>query len=283
MVGIYSIVNNVNKKRYIGQSIDIEERIKRHFRELRKNIHYNAHLQRSFNKYGEDAFSFEILEQCQEEDLNDQEKFWIEKFDSYNNGYNQTIGGDGVNGWKASDDFKRRISEIVSGDNNPNYGNHWSQEQKNHLSKLIKESGRYRGTGNPKATKIICIETLEVFDCIEFAREKFGFKTVSSLSVALSSPSRMAGEYHFAYYDEDLYEYLLENKFEYLCECYGQSKACKYYADLKNQIIYPKNKLFEKIYNETNLTTREVESLISNNIFVVNDIQYELLKSRLTQ
>ena len=44
MTGIYSIINIVNNKRYIGQSINIEERVKRHFRELRKGIHHNHHL-----------------------------------------------------------------------------------------------------------------------------------------------------------------------------------------------------------------------------------------------
>ena len=40
MIGIYKIENKVNGKVYIGQSIDIETRIKRHFRELRKGIHH---------------------------------------------------------------------------------------------------------------------------------------------------------------------------------------------------------------------------------------------------
>ena len=53
MIGIYSITNKLNNKRYIGQSI---ARIKRHFRELRRGVHHCHHLQRAFDKYGEDNF-----------------------------------------------------------------------------------------------------------------------------------------------------------------------------------------------------------------------------------
>ena len=60
--------------------------------------------------------------------MNDKEIEYIKQFDSYNNGYNETVGGRGISGWKADDDFKKRISKIVSGVNNPNYGNHWSNE-----------------------------------------------------------------------------------------------------------------------------------------------------------
>jgi len=52
--GIYMIINVVDKKVYIGQSLNVKKRIKRHFYELSKEIHPNAHLQRSFNIYGKD-------------------------------------------------------------------------------------------------------------------------------------------------------------------------------------------------------------------------------------
>lgn len=67
MVGIYKITNIVNRKAYIGKSKDIEFRIITHFSKLRNNKHYNAYLQRSFNKYGEDSFQVEILEECYED------------------------------------------------------------------------------------------------------------------------------------------------------------------------------------------------------------------------
>ena len=77
MIGIYSITNKLNNKRYIGQSIDIETRIKRHFRELRRGVHHCHHLQRAFDKYGEDNFDFYIIEKCEESQLLDKEQNYI--------------------------------------------------------------------------------------------------------------------------------------------------------------------------------------------------------------
>lgn len=62
--GIYTITNKVTGKLYIGESLDIYRRWHdEHIPQLRKNRHYNKELQNDFNKYGEENFSFEILEQ----------------------------------------------------------------------------------------------------------------------------------------------------------------------------------------------------------------------------
>ena len=95
MIGIYKITNKINGKCYIGQSINITNRWKRH-----KNTAYNPNnesydspLYQSFRKYGIENFSFEILEECSKELLNSKERYWIQYYNSYNNGYNQTDGG----------------------------------------------------------------------------------------------------------------------------------------------------------------------------------------------
>lgn len=66
MIGIYSIKNKVNGKIYIGQSTDIIDRLRHHLSELRHNRHSNSYLQRSFNKYGEENFEFDVVEECLE-------------------------------------------------------------------------------------------------------------------------------------------------------------------------------------------------------------------------
>lgn len=89
--GIYKITNLINNKCYIGQSRNIESRIKKHFSNLEKNIHHSQHLQEDFNKYGKENFSIEILET-----INDLylllivEDFYIKKFHAYGCGYNMT-------------------------------------------------------------------------------------------------------------------------------------------------------------------------------------------------
>jgi len=91
--GIYKITNNINNKVYIGQSINIEQRWKnhKHFEKERENYP----LYKAFQKYGINNFSFEIIEECEPEELNEKEEYWINYYDSYDNGYNQTSGGDG--------------------------------------------------------------------------------------------------------------------------------------------------------------------------------------------
>lgn len=92
-IGIYKIKNLLNGKLYIGQSVDIESRWRIHVVELKNNCHHNARLQNAWNKYGEENFDFSIIEECKSDQLNVREIYWIDKLDSYKNGYNLTIGG----------------------------------------------------------------------------------------------------------------------------------------------------------------------------------------------
>ena len=93
--GIYKIENTVNGKVYVGQSKDINVRISHHFASLRKNSHSNIYLQRAFNKYGEHSFVWEIIEQCNEDELDDKERYYIYQYRSLSSqhGYNIEAGG----------------------------------------------------------------------------------------------------------------------------------------------------------------------------------------------
>ena len=95
--GIYCIENKVNGKKYIGKSIDIQERWNSHKMQLRNGNHINSYLQHSWDKYGSDSFEFSVLEECSDEILNERERYWIEFYDSFNSGFNLTRGGDGGN------------------------------------------------------------------------------------------------------------------------------------------------------------------------------------------
>lgn len=91
---IYKITNLINGKEYIGQTgLTIEERFKEHIRSSQKNI--DRPLYRAFNKYGIENFVIEELEECSLDLLSDKEVYWIQKEDTYSNGYNATMGGEG--------------------------------------------------------------------------------------------------------------------------------------------------------------------------------------------
>lgn len=100
MVGIYKITNIINNQVYIGQSINIEMRWQQHIYEG-THQRKNSKLYAAMNKYGIQNFMFEVLEECPLEQsyLDIREQYWIEYYNSYNNGYNMTIGGQGEGSW----------------------------------------------------------------------------------------------------------------------------------------------------------------------------------------
>ena len=88
MVGIYKITKKDNGKSYIGQSNDIERRFKEHL--YKKDLA----IEKAIQKYGKENFTFEILEECSLEQLDEREQYWIEYFNTHKGfGYNYNIGG----------------------------------------------------------------------------------------------------------------------------------------------------------------------------------------------
>ena len=117
MIGIYRITNLINGKCYIGQSINIEKRWKDH-QIVATNPNdngYNYPLYKAIRKYGQENFSWEVIEECDQNLLDEREVFWISYYDSYNNGYNQTLGGNNIPSevrWsKLSKDQVKKIKE----------------------------------------------------------------------------------------------------------------------------------------------------------------------------
>lgn len=93
---IYKITNQINKKVYIGKTLEtIETRWKKHIKDSKRERYEKRPLYAAFNKYGIDNFIIEEVEECSVEILNEREIYWIEYYRSFKNGYNATIGGDG--------------------------------------------------------------------------------------------------------------------------------------------------------------------------------------------
>ena len=80
--GVYEILNTRSKKRYIGSSFDIHGRLGAHRRALRRGNHANRHLQRAWQKDGEQSFLFEGIEDCAKVDVRKREQHHIDRFPS---------------------------------------------------------------------------------------------------------------------------------------------------------------------------------------------------------
>jgi group I intron endonuclease len=140
--GIYKIVNQVDGKFYIGSAISFRKRWNAHRSGLKRNIIYaNPHLQRAWNKYGEENFEFEVIEEVLDKSkLIEREQHYL---DTLKPGYNICpIAGSrlGCKGY-CSEETKKKISEAAK-QNHPFRGKHHSEETKRLLSSKAK--GRIR-------------------------------------------------------------------------------------------------------------------------------------------
>ncbi len=107
---IYIIENRISNKKYVGQTVkSIEERFRGHV--LSTNSNSNLHLHKAMRKYGIENFSIkEIDEASSYEELLLKEQYWINLLDTFNNGYNQTLGGEGSYGRSVSNDSRIKAS-----------------------------------------------------------------------------------------------------------------------------------------------------------------------------
>lgn len=153
MIGIYRIHNLIDDKSYIGQSVDIEARLECHRAGGLGFMKSNIHLQRAIQKYGLENFEFIVLEECKREELNEKEMYYIELYDSFNSGYNMTLGGKGVLGLKKphSEETKKKLSESWDYDKHitPEFrrklSESWSYEKHVTPERIAKQSEALKG------------------------------------------------------------------------------------------------------------------------------------------
>ena len=187
MIGIYKITNLINGKVYIGQSINIEIRWQQH----KRAIDYNKTnlLYKAMRKHGVENFKFEIIDECNECELNNLEIYYIWYYNSYvgndnSNGYNMTIGGETTNG------YKRPVEDVE------------------------KMRRKREGSGNNNARIVVC-DGVECGCAKEFA-EKMGIKR-TTVTNWLNKRSSMPIEWYVLglhYKDEDMssYKYYIQEE-----------------------------------------------------------------------
>lgn len=93
---IYKITNDINDKIYIGKTLSsIENRFKEHISDSTRQHFEKRPLYNAMNKYGSDHFSISLIEEIPMDQLSEREKYWIKQYNSYRDGYNATLGGEG--------------------------------------------------------------------------------------------------------------------------------------------------------------------------------------------
>ena len=114
--GIYRIENKQDEMEYIGSAVNIEKRWRKHRFLLRGNRHDNIHLQRAWNKYGEDSFVFTVLEEVNTDELLIVEQKHLDALFIQGNCYNIALNAvASMLGCTHTDDARRKMSEAQMG------------------------------------------------------------------------------------------------------------------------------------------------------------------------
>lgn len=99
---------------YVGKTtFSIEKRYKQHLIDCHRANIKNRPLYKAMNKYGQDNFYIEELEKCSLEKLSEREKYWIEYLGTFKDGYNATVGGDGIQLY----DYQKIIDRYLNSEN----------------------------------------------------------------------------------------------------------------------------------------------------------------------
>lgn len=162
MIGTIYKLTSPSGKSYIGQTTNLKDR-KRCF--YNPNKYYSGHkLDNAIKKYGVENFKYEIVIQIVEsnkfklrEKLDELEIYYIEKYDSYNNGYNMTLGGSGSKGCFQTEESKKKISDKTKGRKGSMTGKHLTEEQRKKISDFAKtrtgDKNPFFGKSHSETTK----------------------------------------------------------------------------------------------------------------------------------
>ena len=191
---LYVHISPSNKRYYGITRLDVKKR----WGSGGCGYRYQPYIWNAIQKYGWDNFTHEVLfDNLTEDEACLIEQCYIALYDTMDRtkGYNCSIGGvDHLH----TEDTKRKVSEIMMGENNPMYGKHHTDEAKKKMSERKKDI--YLGSKNPNARKIRCIELDKVFDTVEDAL-KFINRKRSSLWDAMKRGGKCGG-YHWEYVEE---------------------------------------------------------------------------------
>jgi len=188
MIGIYKITNTDNGKVYIGQTKDFSHRQACHIYDLKVGRHKNPYMQADYF-INPNAFKYEMICQCNADELDDLETFYINKYKSADRRYGYNMDSSAKGKGKKAEETKRKMSECKIG-NKAMCGIKLSDEWKKHLSEA-----------QPHKKRVKCIETEIIYDSFADASRKTGIDRTKIVSVC-TGRRKSAGGYHFIYADK---------------------------------------------------------------------------------
>ena len=199
---IYKATSKTSGKSYIGQTINLKDRIRSH-RNAKDDYPFHVALR----KHGLDDFEWEIVEDlgdCSQEQLDEREKYWIAFYDTYNNGYNSTLGGDNASSlinWiktHKEENYKNALRGLY-------YANkYWEEHPRERLEHILTVQ---KISAEKVSKKVKCVELDIVFSSISEA-EKWSMTDQNPkgqkcshqhISKVCSGKRHTCGGYHWTY------------------------------------------------------------------------------------
>lgn len=204
------------EKNYIGQTMFLPQK---RWKDGKGYIGGDHKFSRAIKKYGWENFKHEIIGAVEAKtkeqlvlDLNEWEVYFIEKYNSFRKGYNSTTGGE--RNKAVSSETKDKISKNRKGKKQ-------SIETKMKIGKSVKQtkteevkqktSNAMSGVNNPRALKVICLNTKQIFDTVLEATKWCGLKSSSDVIYCCKGKSKTAGKHpetkerlEWMYYNEYL-------------------------------------------------------------------------------
>lgn len=230
---VYLRTNTVNGKQYVGQTNNFKQR---EYNWYNTNWSYAGRLiNNARKKYGVENWDTEILKECDTlDEANKWEMYYIDKLNTkVPNGYNLTDGGEGSIGYIVSEETRKKLSEKMSGEKNPFYGKHHSEDTIEKLkNRIITDEWRKKiseaasGRVSPNKGKHLSDETKKKLS--EARKGKHFPKLSDSLK---GKPSWIKGKHHSEETKEKImktkgkkvYQYTLDGK---LIQIWNSTKEC---------------------------------------------------------
>lgn len=275
--GIYKITNLTNNISYIGQAKDIYERYYNHH--VYDYLRLDFDLYKAMQEDGIENFIIEVIELCSEEQLDTQEIYWIEYYDTYNNGYNMTKGGQFWSPKVHSQETEakravtREVNKSLMDENHP--------RAKLTNNQVLDIRERYK---NGESAKSIYQDFKELYSFDTFQQIILGTHYKRVGNIPTQKEKKLANS---RFTEQDILDirkgYLEENKTQQeLANSYNVSQST--IKDIVNYISYKEitdnfeNKRKRKTYRLTADEVREIRRLFYEDNWTVQEIakQYQI-------